>query len=78
MSLPLRMAKLSGFCDLSFDSSLLAIERSIQFFASEIQAVRSQEGKSKEAASAHKLSCIIFTLNKKISNVTNESSCYSA
>lgn len=33
------------------------MERSIQFLASEIQAVRSQEVKSKEAASAHMLSC---------------------
>ena len=58
--IPLRIAKLSGFHDLSFDSSLLVIERSIQDFASEMQAVRSQEGKSKEAASAHKLSCSVF------------------
>jgi hypothetical protein len=58
--IPLRIAKLSGFHDFSFDSSLLVTERSIQDFASEMQAVRSQEGKSKEAASAHKLSCSIF------------------
>lgn len=60
LGLPLRIAKSSGFCDLSVESSLLFEERSIQFFASEMQAVRSQEGKSKEAASAHMLSCIIF------------------
>jgi hypothetical protein len=65
-SLPLRMAKLSGFRDLSFASSLLAVESSIQFFASEMQALRSQEGKSKEAASAHKLSCIIFILLRQL------------
>jgi len=50
------MAKLSGLHDLSLDISLLSIERSIQFLASEMQAVRRPEERSKEAASAHKLS----------------------
>lgn len=57
LTLPLRIAKLSGLLDLSLDFSLLAIERSTQVFASEIQAVRRLEGRSKEAASAHKPSC---------------------
>ena len=57
--LPRRIAKLSGLHDLSFDCSLLAIERSTQFFASEMQDVRIPEGRSKDAASAHKLSCIL-------------------
>jgi hypothetical protein len=58
LTLPLRIAKLSGLHDLSFDFSLLAIERSTQFFASEMQAVRRLEDRSKEAASAHSPSCI--------------------
>lgn len=72
-NLPLRIAKLSGFRDLSLASSILAVERSIQFFASEMQAFRSQEGKSKEAASAHKLSCIIFRLLRKL---ISSNTCY--
>jgi len=38
--------------------SLLLMERSTQLLASEMQAVNNAEGKSKEAASAHMLSCI--------------------
>lgn len=58
LHLPLRIAKSSGLHDLSFDLSLLAMARSIQFLASEMQAVRIHEERSKDAASAHKLSCI--------------------
>ena len=66
--LPLRIAKLSGLQLLSFDfsMSLLLIERSTQFFASEMQAVNKAEGKSKEAASAHMLSCISHDRLKKV------------
>jgi hypothetical protein len=60
--IPLRIAKLSGFYDLSFDSSLLVTDRTIQDFASKMQAVRSPEGKSKEAASAHKFSGSVFVI----------------
>lgn len=56
--LPLRMAKLSGLQDLSFEFSLLATVRSTQSFASEIQAIRRLDGSSKEAASEHSPSCI--------------------
>lgn len=62
------MAKLSGLHDLSLDISLLSIERSIQFLASEMQAVRRPEERSNEAASAHKLS---WLKKKKISAKKN-------
>ena len=56
--IPLRIAKLSGLQDLSFDLSLREMERSTQLFASEMQADRRLEGRSKEAASAHNPSYI--------------------
>lgn len=52
------MAKLSGLYDLSFDISLLETAMSTQFCASEMHDVKSEEGRSKEAASAHMLSYI--------------------
>lgn len=54
--LPLRMEKLSGSHDLSFDF-LLSTAILIQLVTSETHAVRRPGDKSKDAASEHKLSC---------------------
>lgn len=51
---------------MSLDVSLLLIDRSILLFASEIHAVRRLEGKSKEAASAHRPSCIVSVLHEQL------------
>ena len=62
--IPLSIAKLSGLelLSLDFSKSLLLIEMSMQFFASEMQADNNVLGKSNEAASAQMLSCDFMTV----------------